>query len=198
MRHDATFDIRTQPTTLRGFPASAIRRAADDGLHAPVDAVGNTEVTQMKDDKRIVIATDGSPGSRAAVDEGLSLAESMDADVTFVSVRPSPSPVLGDPYYQRALARELDRSRAALASAVEFAEKRGVDCEAESLEGDPAEQIARLARDREADLVVVGSRGLGPFKGALLGSVSSGVVRRAGRPVFVVRRRAGVPARTAA
>jgi len=152
----------------------------------------------MKREKHIVIATDGSAGGGAAIDEGLALAESMEADVTFVSVRPAPSPVLGDPYYQRALARELERSRAALAAAVGLAEERGVECEAESLEGDPAEEIARFARDRRADLVVVGSRGLGPFRGAVMGSVSSGVVRRAGRPVFVVRNRAAVPARSTA
>jgi nucleotide-binding universal stress UspA family protein len=156
------------------------------------------EVTDMKREKRIVIATDGSAGSRAAIDEGLALAESMEADVTFVSVRPSPSPVLGDPYYQRALARELERSRTALADAVALAEEHGIECDAETLEGDPAEEIARLARERRADLVVVGSRGLGPFRGAIVGSVSSGVVRRAGRPVFVVRHRARVPSRTAA
>jgi nucleotide-binding universal stress UspA family protein len=152
----------------------------------------------MKREKHVVIATDGSAGGRAAIEEGLALAESMDAQVTFVSVRPAPSPVLGDPYYQRALARELERSRAALAAAVELAEERGIACDAEPLEGDPAEEIAQLARDRQADLVVVGSRGLGPFRGALMGSVSSGVVRRAGRPVFVVRDRADAPARTAA
>jgi nucleotide-binding universal stress UspA family protein len=152
----------------------------------------------MKRDKHIVIATDGSAGGRAAIDEGLALAESMQADVTFVSVRPAPSPVLGNPYYQRALVRELERSRAALAAAVELAEEQGIACDAESLEGDPAEEIARFARDRQADLVVVGSRGLGHFKGAVMGSVSSGVVRCAGRPVFVVRHRTGVPARSAA
>jgi hypothetical protein len=38
MRDAAAFGIRTQPKTLRGFSASAIRRAADDGLGELVDA----------------------------------------------------------------------------------------------------------------------------------------------------------------
>jgi nucleotide-binding universal stress UspA family protein len=156
------------------------------------------EVTDMKRQKHIVIATDGSGGGRAAVDEGLALAQSMKACVTFVSVRPVPSPVLGHPYYERALAKELERSRAALAAGVGLADERGIPCAAETLEGDPAETIAALASERNADLIVVGSRGLGPFKSALLGSVSTEVVRRAGRPVFVVRDRAAGSARNAA
>ena len=198
MRHGPPLSIRTEPKTLRGFSASAIRRGADAKTQRVVDPEREMEVTDMKCDKHIVIATDGSTGSLAVVDEGLALAESMEADVTFVSVRPAPSPVLGNPYYQRALARELERSRAALAAAVELADERGVACDAESLEGDPAEVITTLARDRDADLIVVGSRGLGPFKGALVGSVSTEVVRCAGRPVFVVRNRATVPAASAA
>ena len=47
----------------------------------------------MKDEKHILIATDGSAGSRVAIEEGLELAESLLAGVTFVSVRPAPSPV---------------------------------------------------------------------------------------------------------
>jgi nucleotide-binding universal stress UspA family protein len=150
----------------------------------------------MKCEHRIVIATDGSVGGLAAVDEGLALAESIGSRVTFVSVRPVPSPVLGDPYYGRALARELARSRDALASAVERAAKRGIDYDAESPEGSPAEEIVRLARDRRADLVVVGSRGLGPFRAALLGTVSTAVVHRADCPVLVARATAPAPGRT--
>ena len=44
-----------------------------------------------------------------------------------------------------------------------------------------------LARSRNVDLIVVGSRGLGPAKGALLGSVSSEIVQKADRPVLVAR-----------
>ena len=49
--------------------------------------------------KRIVIATDGSRGSRAAIEEGLALARDTGAVVTLVTVRPPISPALGEPYY---------------------------------------------------------------------------------------------------
>jgi nucleotide-binding universal stress UspA family protein len=145
------------------------------------------EVFDMKDPMRILIATDGSPGSRVAIDEGLELATSLGACVTFVSVRPAPSPVLGDPYYQRALTKELGRARTALAEAVARAEEQGIPCDAVTLAGNVADEIVRLARERGADVIVVGTRGLGPFKAALIGSVSTAVAQRADRPVLVAR-----------
>ncbi len=57
----------------------------------------------------------------------------------------------------------------------------------EPAEGHPAEAIVNLARLRNCDLIVMGSRGLGTFKELLLGSVSDKVVRRASCPVLVVR-----------
>lgn len=139
---------------------------------------------------RILIATDGSPGSLAAAEEGVRLAKLLDADVTFVAVAHAPLPVLGDPYYQRAVTENLGHMRAALAKAVPYAEERHVTYQTELLEGSPAKAILRLARSRDVDLIVVGSRGLGTVKGTLLGSVSSAIVHHADRPVLVARPRA--------
>ena len=54
-------------------------------------------------------------------------------------------------------------------------------------EGHPAEEIAGLAGELGADLVVVGGRGLGTIKRLVVGSVSEGVVNLAPCPVLVVR-----------
>jgi nucleotide-binding universal stress UspA family protein len=53
-------------------------------------------------------------------------------------------------------------------------------------EGDPAEELARVAHERRACLAVTGTRGQGPLLGQLFGSVSVGLVRAAGRPVALV------------
>ena len=136
---------------------------------------------------RILIATDGSPGSLVAAEEGVRLAKILGASVTFVAVAHAPLPVLGDPYYQRALTESLGAMRTALAKTTPYAEERHVTYDTELLEGSPAEAVLEFARSRDVDLIVVGSRGLGTVRGALLGSVSSEIVHHADRPVLVAR-----------
>lgn len=55
-------------------------------------------------------------------------------------------------------------------------------------EGHPAEEIAKIAESEDVSLIVVGSHGKSNLKSALIGSVSEDVVRKARRPVTVVRR----------
>jgi nucleotide-binding universal stress UspA family protein len=62
---------------------------------------------------------------------------------------------------------------------VAYAERR-------ALVGVPAERIADLADEEDAELIVVGSRGRGAFKAAFLGSVSNSLVGVARRPVLIV------------
>lgn len=149
--------------------------------------------------KRLLIATDGSRASNAAVKEGVELARELGARVLFVFVKSWPSGLLGEPFYQRKLSDEAAEARAAVEHAMAIAEEHSVDADWEVLQGDPALEIARLAGERDADLIVVGSRGLGAVAGTLLGSVSRAIVHDADRPVLVARpqaraRRALVPA----
>lgn len=139
---------------------------------------------------RIVIGTDGSPGGRAAVDQGLELARRLGASVTFICVR-HPIVLLGDPYYQRKLSEQLNHARAALDEAMDEADRLGVDADCEIAEGDPVDELVRAARYQEAGLIVVGSRGLGAIAGALLGSVSRALVQHSPVPVLVVKERVG-------
>ena len=65
----------------------------------------------------------------------------------------------------------------------------GVDTEPQLLHGEPAEALSEAAGD--LDLLVLGSRGYGPVKGTVLGSVSARVMAAAPTPVLVVPRGAG-------
>ena len=131
--------------------------------------------------KSILIATDGSPGARAAVEEGLDLAEDTRAEVVFLAVRRPPVPVFGDPYWQQSITNELARLQPALNAATAEAEARGIDADYDLLEGDAAEEILRLAHARDVDLIVLGSRGLGTVRSAILGSVSKRVLHESRR-----------------
>jgi nucleotide-binding universal stress UspA family protein len=136
---------------------------------------------------RIVIATDGSEGAWAAVEDGVELAVDTDAEVTFVTVRPRISTLLGDHLYQHRLTEQLAQARAALEPAEAEARRAGIEYDSDILEGDPVECIAQAARGWMADLVVVGSRGHGAVASAMIGSVSRGLLNRPPAPLMIVR-----------
>jgi len=146
--------------------------------------------------RRILVATDGSPGSQGAVTEAVLLAKLLGAELTILSVARPPLAVLGEPFYQRALGEGLRAAQAAVASAIPVAKERAVEYETEVVEGLAAHAILDVARCRDVDLIVVGSRGLGTVRSALLGSVSTAVVHHADRPVLVARAPAGAEAQT--
>jgi nucleotide-binding universal stress UspA family protein len=57
------------------------------------------------------------------------------------------------------------------------------------MDGDPAREIVRVARSSDADLVVLGARGLRTIGRLFLGSASEAVLPRVGCPVLIVRQR---------
>jgi nucleotide-binding universal stress UspA family protein len=137
--------------------------------------------------RTVVVATDGTPSSRAALEKGLSMAEELGARVTFVSAYRAPWAALGKPFYERSLSKRLAVARNALDEAKAAADAFGVDAYYEIVEGKPATAIARLAEARDADLVVVGSRDLTTPVAALCGSVSRSLVGQSDRAVLVAK-----------
>jgi nucleotide-binding universal stress UspA family protein len=138
--------------------------------------------------KHFIVGTDGSDGARAAIEEALDLAASMNAKVTFVSVLRAADALVRDQLYRQQIREELADARVALAEALEQAEDAGVQAKCRVLEGHAADALVAFAREQDADVIVVGSRGLGALRGVLVGSVSRSVTRHADRPVLVVKR----------
>lgn len=136
---------------------------------------------------RILIATDGSEFAGEALEQGLAIAEELGAVATVLYVRQPPSPYLGEPYYQDVLTEEARRKHSVLDDAKRHAGLHDVDVEYEVREGDAVEEIVNLARSRDADLIVLGSRGLGSISSLTLGSVSTAVLHQADRPVLVAK-----------
>ena len=140
--------------------------------------------------KRILIATDGSPSALRAIEFGLDLAEEEGSEAIFVHVAPTKDvlPVVGVGMVPVSVPHELDEAdSASLDGAVRIAQEHGLEAETKLLAGDPAKEIVAYADSIDADLIVVGSHGYGAISGALLGSVSRGVLHRTARPVLVVR-----------
>jgi nucleotide-binding universal stress UspA family protein len=81
-----------------------------------------------------------------------------------------------------------EQGRRTLAAGLDLATKCGTDAKGELIENPSVvEAIVDFAAKENADLIVVGTRGMTGFKRLLVGSVSSGVVNHARCPVLVVR-----------
>jgi nucleotide-binding universal stress UspA family protein len=145
----------------------------------------------------ILVATDGSRSGTAAVEEALKLAARLGVGLMFVSVYRPPSRMLGDPFYERSVRQGLRDTHAAVEEALDRAAASGVPADGEIMEGDAADEIVALADNRDSSLIVLGSRGHASLVGALLGSVSAGVVQQARRPVVIVNPGPPVEKRTA-
>ena len=137
-------------------------------------------MTGRPDMERILIATDGSDSAREALHVGVELAaEQGTPAVTIVHVVGE-----ADGGTSNSSRPEQDE---ALREAIEIARHAEVEPEIELAVGEAAEEVAKLAERVDADLVIVGSRGLGRASATLLGSVSRALLDRCGRPVMVVR-----------
>lgn len=135
---------------------------------------------------RVIVGIDGSPGSRAALRFAAQEAERWGVPLVAVQAwELSPLLVAAGPVPEteemsKEVARQLDEV---------LVEELGAD-RADTVETmvveDPAVR-ALLDVVTPEDLIVIGSRGLGGFKGMVLGSVSQQVVRYAACPVTIVR-----------
>jgi nucleotide-binding universal stress UspA family protein len=142
---------------------------------------------------KILLATDGSEDAALAVSTAADIAQKTDSELHVVYVGPSLEyvgmghPEIGDipaPTQEQlsAEARELLDAEVEQVKAV-----GGTVAQAHLGLGTPDREIVDLAEEIGVRLVVMGSRGLGVIRRALMGSVSDSVVRHAHCPVLVMR-----------
>ena len=136
---------------------------------------------------RILLATDGTNHARMALRWLRHLPLPGGAEVFALSVAHLQRPPEG----LQSVEDVRDSMLAAAASIAEQARKaladRWPDARAQVVEGDPREEVVRVADEGKFDLVVLGARGLGRVKRLLVGSVSLTVARYAIPPVLVAR-----------
>jgi nucleotide-binding universal stress UspA family protein len=138
----------------------------------------------MTGGRTVVAGYDGSDTGRAAVEEAARRAG--EGGKLFVVLAVSlPPDFLGKPSYNRLVSEATSAGQEQLDELLGSEALAGVDVETELIGGPAAEAIDRVARTRDADEIVVGSRGLGRVRAAL-GSVSLALLHLADRPVVVV------------
>lgn len=135
----------------------------------------------------IVVGVDGSAPSRLALEWAVTEARLRNGQVRTVTAWEFPPAtvgmegLVGDPDVFPQTARQLQNE------ALKRVESERVTVTGDVFQGNAAAVLLRAAEN--ADLLVVGSRGLGGFTGLLLGSVSTQVLHHSPCPVLVVRNR---------
>lgn len=137
----------------------------------------------------IIVGTDGSPSAEVAVRRAIEVAKGSGAVVHLVTAFPDV------PSYRERIASSAKRdpinlrevAESVLARAAGELTSQGVDVETSAREGDAANVILDVAQEQNADLIVVGARGLTGFERFLLGSVSSKLSHHAPCSVMIVR-----------
>lgn len=175
---------------VKGLLAGSVSTAVASHSHAPVVVVrGRTLDGAPPSDGPVVVGVDGSESCREAVEVAFDEASSRGATLiavnvwSDVSVQPSLGAVPEDPHWARIQTGE----EIVLAERLAGYQERYPDVMVERVvaRDRPVRVLSEYAET--AQLLVVGTRGRGGFKGLLLGSTSNALIQTADCPVLVVR-----------
>lgn len=142
--------------------------------------------------RTVVVGTDGSKSSYAAVDRAAKVAADSEAKLViacaFYPTRQDDvnraQDVLGDEAYQVVGSAPAEET---LHTARERASAQGAqNVESIPVQGEPVATLLRVVKEHGADLLVVGNRGLNTLAGRILGSVPSEVARKSASDVLIV------------
>jgi nucleotide-binding universal stress UspA family protein len=154
--------------------------------------MGKESVTMSTFPTRILLATDGSEQAELAALRAVDLADATHSELHVVHVGVVPSFLVSYPGtlgYERRLYDQIEEESRQLLRELSWRVKvvGGTVAGTHLRMGAVALEIVALAEELGVGLIVMGSRGLGGVRRALMGSVSDSVVRHAHCPVLVVR-----------
>jgi nucleotide-binding universal stress UspA family protein len=145
--------------------------------------------------KRIVVGTDFSDGSDAALEVAVGMAAAFQAPLELVHVVETGVMVAPIPLGAMALvdgAELFGKIDAALTERAAKAVEKGLTCQTVSLQGHPPRMLVDHAKKVGASLIVVGTHGRTGIEHVLMGSVAERVVQRSTCPVLVIPQARGV------
>jgi nucleotide-binding universal stress UspA family protein len=131
----------------------------------------------------VIVGYDGSTPAKEALRSAIEAGKAYGDKVT-VAVAYEINISGGEVQDYATALKELASKR--LQEAAEMADGEGADVETVIVERAPAEGLVDLATERDARLIVIGTRGEGPLRGALLGSTAHKLLHLSDRPVLVV------------
>ena len=141
--------------------------------------------------RKILVAYDGSPHSKQALNWAIDLSLLSEARVVAVKVFEGSQFLIASDTTAHKVVETLERLRREdqelLDEAVAIGKSRGVTVTGESLHGNIAEQIISYAREHGIDLILVGTKGHGVLEELLMGSVTRNLISLAHIPVLVVK-----------
>ena len=141
--------------------------------------------------KRILVPTDFSEASEAAVRYGRALAEAFGASLDLLHVVEDPfvyAPTSEGYIPPPQFFEEMEKNtRKRLEQVLPPADRQKLNARLVIKKGSPFVEIIRYAKSEDSDLIVMGTHGRGPIAHMLLGSVAEKVVRKAPCPVLTVR-----------
>ena len=150
----------------------------------PVAVVRHDPDGPVSPEAPVVVGVDGSPASLEAARVGASEAWMRRRALVVAHARPTIRDPLGGGSAPPSDADDRTHQAARRVHASLTGENPGLDIRLELVDDDPANALVSLGR--RSALLVMGTRGLGSFRGMLLGSVSADVIRSASCPVLVV------------
>lgn len=139
--------------------------------------------------QRILVPVDFSEKSERALDYAIELAKKVGARITLVHAYEIPVYGFTDATLVATpdlAARLSDAAQKTLDALVESRRDRGVPMQAVLRNGVAWEEIAAVAKESQADLIVIGTRGRRGLARALLGSVAESVIRTSDVPVLTL------------
>ncbi len=145
--------------------------------------------------KNILVPTDFSEFSRLALDYAITIAQTFKASIILIHVTPEKeldsirqiSPYLEPGRIEELLKGRESEDRKRLNEFIPPEKKEGIKTEAIHRVGTPFLEIIKVAKEKEADLIVMATHGRSGLSHILFGSVAEKVVRKSTCPVLSIR-----------